>query len=98
LSDRFGEEFWARPNVNKHGRVPSCARKLNVCNRGTPSAIVARWNAETGKALRSSDIQDRLTAMGSTVVASDPAYFDRFLRDQAARWSKFIKEKNIAVE
>lgn len=66
---------------------------------GTPAAIVARLHAETVKVLQLPEFKDRWTKIGADVAYSDsPAQFGTFLREDLARWGKFIKENGIKAE
>jgi tripartite-type tricarboxylate transporter receptor subunit TctC len=62
---------------------------------GTPREIVERLNSEIVKALRRADINERFAAQ-----ALDPAYlsvaqFSDYIKAEATRWGKLIKEAGI---
>ncbi len=63
----------------------------------TPAEIIARLNAELVKIARSPEFADSLKAEGAEVVASNPEYFGRYIRDETARWAKIIREAHIAA-
>ena len=58
---------------------------------GTPDAIVAKLNAEFGKALRSAEIQSKWAAMGFEPLPSTPEDFTRFAQTESKRWAEAVK-------
>ena len=64
----------------------------------TPPAIVDQMRSETAKAINSPDIRERLMQEGATPVASTPAEFGRFVRDEIARWTKIIRQAGIKLD
>jgi len=64
----------------------------------TPSELVNRVNADTVRALRQPDIQEKLFFMGVEAVGSTPAEFSSFLRSESERWSKLLKDRNAKPE
>jgi len=69
-----------------------------VAVAGTPSEIVARLQAEVGKALRLAEVRERLAALGAEPVGSTPEEFGAFIRAENARWGRIIREKGIRSE
>ena len=65
---------------------------------GTPPEIVARLQAEVGKALRLPEARERLAALGAEPVGSTPEEFGAFLRAEMTRWGRIIREKGIRSE
>ncbi len=65
---------------------------------GTPPDIVAKLNAEVQKIMRSPDVQKRLEAEGARFIATTPAQFAAFQRDELLKWAKIIKDANIKAE
>ena len=64
----------------------------------TPAAIIARLNTETVKALRGSDIKDKLAADGSEPVGSSSEAFGLHIKAEVAKWNKLVKEASIRAE
>src|SRR2546425_694795 len=69
-----------------------------VAVAGTPPEIVARLQAEVGKALRLAEVRERLAALGAEPVGSTPDEFGAFLRAEMTRWGRIIREKGIRSE
>lgn len=65
---------------------------------GTPPAIIARLHAEISRILKLPDIQERMEALGSTVVGSGPAEFSAFLQAEIRKWDAVAKRAGIRVE
>jgi len=59
---------------------------------------VTPLNGHFVKAIRSPDLVSRFAAEGTEVVASSPAEFAAFIKAEATRWPKVIKEANIKAE
>lgn len=64
--------------------------------RGTPSAIVDKLNGEVGKILQSPDVRARLEKEGATIAGGTPADFDRYIRNEYAKWDKVVKNAGIS--
>ena len=69
-----------------------------VVPAGTPPALIARLHAEAVKALKSREIGDRLAAEGSDAVASTPAEFGAYIRNEIAKWAKVVREARLKVD
>jgi len=65
---------------------------------GTPQARVDRLNAEIVKILTDPQMKERLAAEGAVAVGNTPAQFDKFIRDETAKWSKIIRDLKIKVD
>jgi tripartite-type tricarboxylate transporter receptor subunit TctC len=63
----------------------------------TPAAIVTRLNQVLTQVMKAPDIAERVAAMGNEPVASTPAEFDKFIRDEIPKWGKVIREAKITV-
>jgi tripartite-type tricarboxylate transporter receptor subunit TctC len=61
----------------------------------TPRDIVARLNEASVKALRSPDVQERLTQIGFDVVASSPEEFGQFMKAEVDRWTAVVNRGGI---
>ncbi|HEV2007223.1 MAG TPA: tripartite tricarboxylate transporter substrate binding protein [Burkholderiales bacterium] len=64
----------------------------------TPPAIVEQLSSEVAKAMSSPAIRERALQEGAAPVGSTPAEFDRFVRDEIAKWNRIIKQAGITLE
>jgi len=66
---------------------------------GTPKAVIARLHAVAVAAMKELDaegvLEKRQTPMS---VSSSPAEFDAFVRSEAQRWTKIIKDNNVKID
>jgi tripartite-type tricarboxylate transporter receptor subunit TctC len=62
---------------------------------GTPAPIVARLNAEIGKAVADPAIRDNLEKSAQEPIGGTPEAFARLVRDDFAKFAKLVKELNI---
>ena len=58
---------------------------------GTPAAVVKRLNAEVLKAMKATDVRERIVQMDIEPVGSTPAQCDAFLRAQIETWSSIVR-------
>jgi tripartite-type tricarboxylate transporter receptor subunit TctC len=65
---------------------------------GTPKEIVNRLAAETAKALKEPDIQERLTQTGIEAVGNTPEQAKQFLDAEIAKWAKVINTAGVKAE
>lgn len=65
---------------------------------GTPAEVIQKLNAAAKKAARSPDFAKKVEQEGVTVIASDPADLDRYVKAEEARWRKVVKENNIKAD
>jgi tripartite-type tricarboxylate transporter receptor subunit TctC len=65
---------------------------------GTPPEIVARLNAEAGKALQSADVREKLVALGFETQSSTPQELSAFLRKESDKWTKVVKASGARAE
>jgi tripartite-type tricarboxylate transporter receptor subunit TctC len=66
--------------------------------KGTPAAVVARLNAEVTRILRVDDVRERLSGIGADPFTGSPAEFERYVRDENAKWAKLVKAAGIKGE
>jgi tripartite-type tricarboxylate transporter receptor subunit TctC len=62
---------------------------------GTPPAIVARLNAEVGKALADPAIRANLVESAQEPIGGTAEAFARFVRDEFEKYARLVKELNI---
>ncbi len=65
---------------------------------GTPAALISRLNSEIIKAINASDTQQRFNTAGVDPMTSTPEQFGQFIKSEAARFGKVIKEAGIRGE
>ena len=61
----------------------------------TPANIVSRLHDAFAKAITDPSVRERLTALGFTTELKDSAAVSAFMKSEAARWGKVIKDNNI---
>jgi tripartite-type tricarboxylate transporter receptor subunit TctC len=69
-----------------------------VAPAGTSPDIVNRWHREVVRIFSLPEIRAKLTAMGQDLVTCTPAEFAVFIRSEAERWAKVIKQAGIRLE
>ena len=69
-----------------------------VVPAGTPRPIVAKLNADLIAVIRSSEVQERFTALTVQTITSTPEKFDAFIREDIVRWADVIKRAGIKLE
>ena len=69
-----------------------------VAPAGTPRAIVDRLNAEVAKVLKTPEMKEKMTGLGTDIVANSPEQFAQYLREETAKWSKIVKDAGIKLE
>ncbi|MGZ8210574.1 MAG: Bug family tripartite tricarboxylate transporter substrate binding protein [Burkholderiales bacterium] len=69
-----------------------------IAPAGVPKPVIDRLHAEIVKAMKSQEVQSRLTAEGAEVVASSPQEFSAKVRSDVAKWAKVIKAAGIKAD
>jgi tripartite-type tricarboxylate transporter receptor subunit TctC len=69
-----------------------------VTTGGTRKDIVAKLSSDIASVLASPDMRERLARLSAEPVGSTPAEFEAFIRAEAARWGKIIRERKIRTE
>jgi len=65
---------------------------------GTPPEIVARLNAESGKAMQAADVREKLAALGFEIQSSTPQELSGLLKSESAKWAKVVKASGAKAE
>jgi tripartite-type tricarboxylate transporter receptor subunit TctC len=65
---------------------------------GTPQSVIERLNREFAAALQTSDVQQRLSAVGSVVLGGTPEDFSSYLKAEMAKFGKLIREAGIKAQ
>lgn len=63
----------------------------------TPRATIQRLNAGFEQALESSDLRERLAALGVQPQGGPPERFARFLAEETARWRKVLRAAKVSI-
>jgi tripartite-type tricarboxylate transporter receptor subunit TctC len=69
-----------------------------VAPSGTPPAVIQTLNSALVEALRMPDVQHRFAEQGAEVVGNTPEQMGRFVRDEAAKWQKVIRDASVTVD
>jgi tripartite-type tricarboxylate transporter receptor subunit TctC len=62
-----------------------------VAPAGTPKDLVRKISDDVGKAVRSSDLTERMTQLGMEPVGSSPEQFDALVRAEIEKWARVVK-------
>lgn len=65
---------------------------------GTTADILAKLNREIVGILRSPEIRDRLTGLGAEPVGNTQAEFAAFLKSEAVKWGKLVRDSGARSE
>jgi tripartite-type tricarboxylate transporter receptor subunit TctC len=65
---------------------------------GTPRPIVDRLNGAMSKALAAPDVKAKFEDLGYDVIGGPADSFAAWIRNESAKWSKLIKQRNIKLE
>lgn len=66
--------------------------------KGTPDAIVDRWNTAIRAVLRDPEVRKRLTELGFDVAGSSPRELKERVEADMAKWAKVTKSARINLE
>ncbi len=65
---------------------------------GTPRPIVQKFHADIVKVMKDPDLKERFAALGVDAVSSTPEEFAAFMKAEAVKYAKLIKDANIKVD
>ena len=65
---------------------------------GTPPAIIAKMHKAFSEALRTPEVQGKLTDQGVVLKLTSPQDYDKFLRNEVSRWAKVVKDNKITPQ
>lgn len=65
---------------------------------GTPADVINRLNTELNKALKSTEVQERLAKQGVETLGSTPAEYGAFIDSELKRWGALIKAIGISLD
>ncbi|OGA02515.1 MAG: MFS transporter [Betaproteobacteria bacterium RIFCSPLOWO2_02_FULL_64_12] len=69
-----------------------------VVASATPRDLVHRISADIAKAVRSSDLTDRMVQLGMEPVGSTPEEFDAYVRTEMEKWAPVVKASGAKVD
>ena len=69
-----------------------------VAPKGTPKPIIGKIHAEVVKILTDPAVKEKSEHTGNYPVTSTPAQFSAFIRKEADRWGKVIKDAGIKFD
>jgi len=69
-----------------------------VVPAGTPQAIVARLNAEVGRAMQTAELRARLDSEGALAAPGTPEEFAALIRAEIARWETVLKRAGVQAQ
>ncbi|HJY78839.1 MAG TPA: tripartite tricarboxylate transporter substrate binding protein [Burkholderiales bacterium] len=65
---------------------------------GTPSAVVAKLNADIIRALDSAEVKDIIARQGGELMASTPQQMAAQIRSDREKWGKVVRESGARIE
>jgi tripartite-type tricarboxylate transporter receptor subunit TctC len=66
--------------------------------KALPADITARLQSEMAKAVKQPDVSQRLLTIGFEPVGSTASEFDKYIKDEMAKYEKIIKAANIKLD
>ena len=66
--------------------------------KGTPKAVVDRLNEAVSKIANQPDVKQLWTKQGAVAMVMSPEVFDKYTRDDIAKWEKVIKTAGIKAD
>ena len=66
--------------------------------RGTPKAVIDRLNEAVSKIASQPDVKQLWSTQGATPLVMTPEAFDKYARDDIAKWSRVIKTAGIKAD
>jgi tripartite-type tricarboxylate transporter receptor subunit TctC len=69
-----------------------------VAPKATPRPIIDKLNREVVHILSQPDVREKFNQTGNFAVTSTPEEFAAFIRNEAARWEKVLREANIRYD
>ena len=81
------------------GRIGDLPGKIRVAVRTEfTRPVVARLNGELVKIMYSSEMKDRLNAMGTDPVTSTPEEFAAYIRQEIAKWGDVVRKAGLKAD
>jgi tripartite-type tricarboxylate transporter receptor subunit TctC len=64
----------------------------------TPKAAIDRFYTALAQVLQTSDVRERIVALGAEVSGIAPAEFASFMEKETQKWARVVREANIKAE
>jgi tripartite-type tricarboxylate transporter receptor subunit TctC len=65
---------------------------------GTPPDVIAEWNAEVTRILKSKEVHDRLTALGAQPAPMTPDQFADFIAREMQKYARIVKASGAKID
>ena len=88
------------PTMNEAG-VPGYEATIwlgLMAPKGTPSAVIAKLNAEVGKITANPEVRRAWTAQGTTAMTMGVDEFTKYMNDDIAKWARIVKFSGAKAE
>ena len=69
-----------------------------VAPSGTPPEVVRKISMDTSKAIKSSDLTERMKQLGMEPVGSTPAEFEALIRAEMEKWARVVKASGAKAD
>jgi len=69
-----------------------------VAPSATPRDLVNRISADIARAVKSSDLTERMRQQGMEPIGSTPEQFDSLIRSEIEKWAKVVKQSGAKVD
>jgi len=69
-----------------------------IAPAGTPKHIVNRVSGEVQKILRDPAMREKLAQQGYEAVGNTPEEYEKFMRDEVAKWAKVIRDSGTKID
>src|SRR6266513_2574294 len=69
-----------------------------VAPAATPRELVNRIGADIARAVKSSDLTERMRQQGMEPIGSTPEQFDSLIRSEIEKWAKVVKQSGAKVD
>ena len=63
--------------------------------KGTPATIINTLQTAMKEVLQLPEVKERFDALGTTIIASSPEEFKKYMEIESAKWAKVVKQANI---
>jgi tripartite-type tricarboxylate transporter receptor subunit TctC len=88
------------PTLNEAG-VPGYEATIwlgLMAPKGTPKAVVDKLNDAVSKIASQADVKAAWNKQGAVAMVMSPEVFDKYARDDIAKWAKVIKSAGIKAD
>lgn len=65
---------------------------------GTPESVITAMNRDITQALRSPDVEQRLSREGATPNANTPAEFGAYIERELKKWAQAVRESGAKAD